>query len=207
MEGVSATDLEPSRLPRADRRDVLLDAAAAFVAAGDVESISMESVAERAGVSRPLVYKHFANRGALLAAVYRRETTLLHEELAAAVATADTLEAKFRALIRGALQAEADRGAALSALRAAGARNDELRAVQRSRDRTTVRYFTREAVRHYGADAARVRPAVSVLLRSIESVLAEWRLGPTPQRAARLEDTYVAIVLGALEKLTAHPQS
>ncbi len=34
----------------------------------------MEAVAERAGVSRPLVYKHFANRGELLASLYQRES-------------------------------------------------------------------------------------------------------------------------------------
>ncbi len=62
----------------------------------------MEAVAERAGVSRPLVYKHFANRGELLAAVYLREATLLHRELAAEVGAAETVEGMFRTLIRGA---------------------------------------------------------------------------------------------------------
>src|SRR5713101_1521887 len=90
---------EPVRLAKADRRDALLDAAAELVATGDVEEVSMEAVAERAGVSRPLVYKHFANRRELLAAVYQRESALLHAELSADVSTADTLEETFRALI------------------------------------------------------------------------------------------------------------
>ncbi len=94
--------LESGRLTRADRRDALLDAAVELVVTGDADAVSMEAVAERAGVSRPLVYKHFANRGELLAAVYRREATLLHRELAAEVGAATTVEGMFRTLIRGA---------------------------------------------------------------------------------------------------------
>src|SRR5438105_7117081 len=106
---MATDDVEPLRLPRADRRDGLLDAAAELVAAGDVEAVSMEAVAERAGVSRPLVYKHFANRNELLAAVYQRESALLHTELTADVSAAETLEETFRALIHGALRAQASR--------------------------------------------------------------------------------------------------
>jgi AcrR family transcriptional regulator len=188
------------RLTRDERRDALVEAAAALVAS-DVTSVSMEAVAEAAGVSRPLVYKHFANRAELLVAVYRRETATLHEELAEAVRTARGLEAKFRALVRGALRGEAERGAALSALRAAGARNHELREEQRRRDQGTVAYFARHAARELGTDPKPTRDTVSILLRSIEAVLADWRLRPTPSHAERLEETYATICMGALERL------
>src|SRR5881398_3845018 len=89
-EPADPASAEPARLARADRRDALLDATAELVAAGDIEAVSMEAVAERAGVSRPLVYKHFANRSEVLAAVYRREATLLHRELAAEVDAAES---------------------------------------------------------------------------------------------------------------------
>lgn len=188
------------RLTRDERRDALVEAAAALVAS-DVTSVSMEAVAEAAGVSRPLVYKHFANRAELLVAVYRRETATLHEELAEAVRTARGLEAKFRALVRGALRGEAERGAALSALRAAGARNHELREEQRRRDQGTVAYFARHATRELGTEPKPTRDTVSILLRSIEAVLADWRLRPTPSHAGRLEETYTTICMGALERL------
>src|SRR5205807_6145159 len=112
---LEADQLEPARLGRAERRDAILDAAEALVASGDVEAVSMETVAERAGVSRPLVYKHFANRGELLAALYEREAALLHAELAADVEAAGTVDEMFRALVRGALRAQASRGATLAA--------------------------------------------------------------------------------------------
>jgi len=196
-----AESIEPARLAHADRRDALLDAAAALIATGDVEAVSMDAVAERARVSRPLVYKHFANRRELLDAVYRRESALLHRELAADVGAAETLDETFRALIHGALRAQAGRGAAFAALRAAGLHTQERRKEQRERDRTTVRYFASKAVRDLGLDRGQARAAVGILLGAIDAVLAQWRARPTAEHAALLEDTYVALVVGGLDHI------
>src|SRR5258708_13943871 len=117
----------PARLSRVDRRDALLTAAAAILTDESVEAVTMEAVAERAGVSRPLGYKHFANRGELLAAVYQREAAVLHDELATTVRQATTVTDMFRTLIPGALKAQADPGTPLAALRATGGCNDALR--------------------------------------------------------------------------------
>jgi AcrR family transcriptional regulator len=197
----AASSVETVRLGRADRRGVLLDAAAELVAAGDIEAVSMEAVAERAGVSRPLLYKHFANRGELLAALYQRESALLHAELTAEVSAAQTLEETFRALIHGALRAQATRGATFAALRAAGLRTRERRQEQRERDRTTLRYFAGQAVRDFNLDRRQARAAVAILLGAIDTVLAQWRTDPTRDHAALLEDTYVSLVTGGLDQL------
>jgi len=184
-----------------DRRDALLSAAAAILTDQSVEAVTMEAVAERAGVSRPLVYKHFANRGDLLAAVYQREAALLHDELATTVRQATTVTDMFRALIRGALKAQADRGTALAALRAAGGWNHALREEQRRRDRTTVRYFAAHVSQEFGVGEAQATVAVAILLGAIETVLAQWRRRPTRQYATALEDAYMALVTGGLAQL------
>src|SRR3954470_15744732 len=94
-EPTEPTDLaQPARLARADRRKDLLDAALDLVASGDVESVSVDTVADRAAVSRSLVYKHFANRTEILTALYERESSRLHNQLAADVTAARTLEEK-----------------------------------------------------------------------------------------------------------------
>jgi AcrR family transcriptional regulator len=190
--------LESGRLTRADRRDALLDAAVELVVTGDADAVSMEAVAERAGVSRPLVYKHFANRGELLAAVYRREATLLHRELAAEVGAAATVEEMFRTLIRGALQAAAERGHVFSALRSAGGRSHELRREQRGRDVETVRAFAGRAMRELGLDRRYATATTATLLAAIDPVLTQWRLRPTADQAQLLEEIYVGMVRGAL---------
>jgi AcrR family transcriptional regulator len=191
----------PARLSRVDRRDALLAAAAAILTDKSVDAVTMEAVAERAGVSRPLVYKHFANRGELLAAVYQREAAVLHDELATAVRQATTVTDMFRALIRGALKAQADRGTALAALRAAGGWNHALREEQRQRDQTTVRYFATHVSRELGVGEREATLAVAILLGAIETVLAQWRRRPTRQYAIQLEDAYITLVTGGLAQL------
>lgn len=200
-------DAESGRLDRERRRDLLLDAAASMVADGDVEAITMDAVAERAGVSRPLVYKHFANRHELLGAVYSRESALLHAELEAAVTAATSFEGMVRALIRGALDAQARRGATFASLGAAGSRTADRRREQRNRDRTTLAFFAGRAERELAVDRRTARAGLAILLGAIPAVLAAWRRNPTAAHADLLEETYVSLVLGGLERLTADDAS
>jgi AcrR family transcriptional regulator len=199
-QSTDTISVEPVRLARAERRDALLDAAAEFVNLGEVD-FKMEAIAERAGVSRPLVYKHFSNRNELLAALYQRESALLHAELSAAVSAAETLEDNFRALIHGALRAQASRGSTFDAFRAAGLRTHERREEQRQRDRTTVRYFASRAVQEFGLESRQAKAAVGILLGAVDAVLTQWRSHPTVGYSAVLEDTYVTLVLGGLDRL------
>jgi AcrR family transcriptional regulator len=177
---------------------VLLDATAQIVAEDGADAVSMEAVAERAGVSRPLVYKHFANRAALLETLYARESTALHREIAVAVSNATTLEEMFRALVRGSLTAQMLRGATFAALRDAGGLTAARRDEQRRRDRRTLDFFVSEAIRQFALPERNARAAVSVLLGAVDSVLAAFRVKPTKDHAALLEDTYVSLAMGGL---------
>ena len=56
------------------RREQLLDAAKAVVADEGFHGVSIEAVARRAGITRPIVYRHFDDLGALLEALVERET-------------------------------------------------------------------------------------------------------------------------------------
>jgi AcrR family transcriptional regulator len=192
-----------SRLPRARRRDHLLDAAAQLIVSGGVEAVSMESVADRAGVSRPLVYKHFANRTDMLVDLYRREARLLYFELSKVVRAAPTVEDMYRSLIRAALQASNQRGALFAALRSAGAWNRELRHEHRARDRQTVQFFAEHASAEFGIPPAEAQAATMMLLTAIESVLTQWRTSRTPANAELLEETYVDLIVGGLDRIAA----
>ncbi|QNP63630.1 TetR/AcrR family transcriptional regulator [Streptomyces genisteinicus] len=58
------------RLTPDQRRAQLLDVAAALFAAQPYEDVTMEEIAERAGVSRALLYRHFPGKRELFAALY-----------------------------------------------------------------------------------------------------------------------------------------
>jgi AcrR family transcriptional regulator len=195
--GVLSTKSEPL-----SRRDSLLDAAGTLVATGDVAAVTMESVAAASGVSRALVYKHFANRRDVLAALFERESRLLHRELTLAVDRAVGLEAKFRALIEGALAAQASRGATFAALMHQGGRHADQQAVQRRRDGATVRYFSSLAVAELGLEERQAITGAQLALGAIALVLQQWRHRPTPEHAEQLADAYVAFTMGGLRTLS-----
>ena len=202
---LSPEPLKPARLRSSVRRDALLDAAVELIATGDIDDVSMDAVAERAGVSRPLVYKHFANRHELLSAVYRREAAAVHEELSALVGAAGTVEEMFRTLVRGSMRVVTERGHLFAVLRSAGGWTREIRDQQRARDRDTVKAFSARAARQYGLERRKVGPATAVLLGAIDSVVAQWRLRPTQENARHLEEVYLAMVSGVYAALRSRP--
>ena len=200
MTGV-AQEPNGGRLARGERREALLDAAVALIADGPIEAVTMDSVAERAGVSRPLLYKHFASRDELLGAVYRREATALHHQMAREVAAAPSLEEMFRVLVRAALRASDERGPLFARLRNAGEWNREVAREQRARDGVTVRAFTRRAATELDVDPVDAGMTIRLLLGLIDQVLSQYRSRRTEARAALLEHSYMRIVGATLSSL------
>lgn len=60
------------RLSIDERRNQLIDAGAALFAARSYDDVVMDHVAEKAGISRALLYRHFPAKRDLFAAVYQR---------------------------------------------------------------------------------------------------------------------------------------
>ncbi|OHV34058.1 hypothetical protein CC117_22430 [Parafrankia colletiae] len=196
-----------TRRSGADRREALLDAAATLIVAAGADAVSMDAVADSAGVSRALLYKHFANRGTLLAAVYRREAVLLHAELATEVRAAETVEGMYRALLRGALRASLERRAVFLALRAAGAVSLDLDRERDERDEATVRAFAARTTAEYGIGEDQATAASSMLLAAINPILHRWNRAPTEQTAALIEETFLMVVRGALAVLSSSTEA
>jgi hypothetical protein len=130
-----------------------------------------------------------------LAASYRREAAKLHLDLATEVAASGGVEDMYRALFRDSLRATVERGQIFTALRAAGGWN--IRREQRSRDRETVRTFAAVAARQYDLERRRCISFTAVLLGALDAVLAQWRIDPTEKTRGILEETYLAMVVGA----------
>ncbi|RDI49163.1 TetR/AcrR family transcriptional regulator [Nocardia mexicana] len=61
-----------TRLSKQARREQLLDTALAIVRTQGADGLTLVTLAEAAGVSRPIVYDHFATRPGLLIALYRQ---------------------------------------------------------------------------------------------------------------------------------------
>jgi AcrR family transcriptional regulator len=72
-------------MTRPQRRSQLLDVGRALFAERGVDGTSVEEVAARAGVSKPIVYDHFGGKDGLFAAVVDREVADLLARFAAAL--------------------------------------------------------------------------------------------------------------------------
>jgi AcrR family transcriptional regulator len=69
-----ATTLSPARMTAPARREQLLDVTNELVAERGFAAVSIQAVARRAGISRPIVYEHFGDLSGLLEALVERET-------------------------------------------------------------------------------------------------------------------------------------
>jgi AcrR family transcriptional regulator len=78
------TESATRRLPKAARREQLLDTALAIVREEGTDALTLGHLAERAGVSKPIAYEHFKSRSGLLMALY----TDLDQKHATALAAA-----------------------------------------------------------------------------------------------------------------------
>lgn len=67
------------RVPRAQREEQILTAAEAVFAERGFHATSMDEVAERVGVTKPLIYEYFGSKEGLLSACITRARTQLRE--------------------------------------------------------------------------------------------------------------------------------
>jgi len=106
------------RLSASDRRQQLLDTAVALVVTQGAGAVTMERLAEQAGVSKALPYLHFENADAVLAAVYEIEVAHIGRKVRAGMAEQTEPADKITAAVHAYFDAVADRGAVFTALSA-----------------------------------------------------------------------------------------
>lgn len=89
-----------ARLPRGERRALLLEAALAAFAEKGYHATAMDDIAERAGVSKPVLYQHFASKLELYLALAERVCDDIVETIEASLeSTTDNAE-RIRACLR-----------------------------------------------------------------------------------------------------------
>ncbi len=192
------------RLSSDERRARLLDVARELVVTDGVNVVTMGTVADGAGVTRALVYKHFENKHDLLLALYRREAKRLDRMMSDAVLDAGPeFTVKLRTLIDLVIDSVDENGTFFNLLR--NVSNDPAaRADRRSWDRRTVRYFAKLAADEYGLEEAVAQAAVAGLLPGVLTVRSRVIAGPAEREF--LTDVYLAMVEAGLRSLSDFPR-
>lgn len=192
---------ESRRLSRRDRRDVLLDAAAQLLAEHGASAVTMDSVAAVAGVSRPLLYKHFANREQLVADLVRREVDAIDAEVSTAIAGLTTVEQIVRVSAEAVVESIVRRGGVVQPLLRAALADEQLRREQQARHRRTRQWYVDLIVDEYGIDPADAQAAVALYYSGLDAIFASWHAKPTRKERQHLIDVYVRLVIGGLYAL------
>src|SRR5437868_14791177 len=93
LTATSDTRPRSSRLPRHERRRQLLDAALEVFVSQGYHAAAMDDIAERAGVSKPVLYQHFPGKLELYLALLDTHSDALVEKIRHAMtATTDNKE-------------------------------------------------------------------------------------------------------------------
>jgi len=173
------------RLPKAERREQLLDTAFAIVREQGSDALTLAYLAERAGVSKPIAYEHFQTRSGLLIALYRR----IDERQAAALELGfERLPRKLadaaRVLAEAYLRCYTTAGPEYPAI-AAALKGDEAmeREQQRLIDDYVARY--REALAPYSSLSAQELHLRCVgIIGAGDAIAQEWQRGRVDEATA-----------------------
>lgn len=100
VDAATGNRIQPARrqrLPASERRTVISRAAVEVFAERGFEAASLDEIARRAGVTKPLLYRHFASKTELYIRLLEDETDDLLRGVAAAVAAETDPLARLRA--------------------------------------------------------------------------------------------------------------
>lgn len=170
------------RMSPAGRREQLLELGVRLLATRTLEELSIETLAEEAGISRGLLYHYFGGKQEFHTAVVQRAADDLY------AVTAPTGEGTALEQLAGSLARYVDYVVEnyqgyVSLVRGAAGGHEELRKIyEQSRDALTGRIFSDEAIAE-GSELGLVdTPAVRLLVRGwsslTEEVVLEWVRDP-----------------------------
>src|SRR5882672_6293137 len=87
------------RLPASERRAQLIDVGRTVFAKRGYEAASMEEIADRAKVSKPIVYEHFGGKEGIYAVIVDREMDYVVRRIVEAIASGTPRERVERAAL------------------------------------------------------------------------------------------------------------
>lgn len=159
--------IKPRRLPAGQRREHLLDVAAAIIFDSGFESLTMESVAERAGVSKGLGYAYFENAEELALALYDREMAEFYRRIVEATAGCESFDERMRRALREHLNLITERGV-LFVLLQNKLSGRKLKRTVRQRLAPFVDFWTGQMEQEFGVDRTTAETIASAMLSAAD---------------------------------------
>jgi AcrR family transcriptional regulator len=184
------------RLQRNDRRDQLVEAAWRIVRDEGSDALTLGRLAERAGVTKPVVYDHFGTRNGLLAVLYGEFDARQHALMDAALqANPVTLEARAEVIASAYVDCVLLQGREIPDVIAALAGSPEMEALRRDHEGAFLEKC-RAALAPFAMDGVISRAGLRAMLGAAEGVSHAAATGEiTPDQArAELSGTIIGMV-------------
>ncbi|BBP77694.1 transcriptional regulator [Pseudomonas sp. Ost2] len=184
------------RLTREDRHRQLLDVAWQVVREEGTDALTLGHLAERAGVTKPVVYDHFTTRSGLLGALYQdydlRQTALMDAALQAAE---QSLAGSAQVIAGAYVQCVLQQGREIPGVIAALASSPELEQIKRDYEVIFLEKC-RSALAPYSRTGEIGRAGLRAMLGAAEALSHAAALGEiSPEQAQdELFETIVAMV-------------
>ena len=167
-----------TRLAPGERRSQLLDLGVRLLATRSVDELSIDLLAEEAGISRGLLYHYFGNKHAFHEAVVRRAADDLIAQTAPP-AEGEPLERLLASVTAYLDYVVANHEGYLSLVKGAAGGNDTLREIyEEARSALTDRVFRRDAQGEVLPDTAASRLVVRGWAAMTEELVLTWVVDP-----------------------------
>ena len=191
-------DFQHGRVPRAVRERQLIELAEELFSERSYQGASMDELARRAGVTKPIIYELFGNKDGLFRACLERSAERLAAQVAAAVRAEDDPEARLRAGGLAVLRVAADHRVAWE-LMMEGRFSDAALEVRRSQAVLVLELLREMAP---GEVDQRELEMVAHAVNSAYEGVAHWMWDHPEEPIERLADWTVELLLPGLRRFT-----
>ncbi len=188
------------RPSRVERREFFLDVVSQLVAEEGLAAVTMERVAALAEVSKPVLYSHFADRGALLCALLERCWHELDTAVQARLRTARTVDESIEALVRTYFDELARQGKVLQLMVVSGWHEPTAEAARARRHRSAELQWSAFYQERLGLPRAVADPAAAIMRSALQGAAA-YRIDHQNADPAVVIDTCLAVIRAGLDRL------
>jgi AcrR family transcriptional regulator len=187
------TSETPTRLSKEGRREQLLDVTAELLVEHGPNAVTIERLAEWAGVSKALPYSHFDNAEDALHALRDRENTRVATVVLDGLADLTGDDDPVERLVTAFFDAVADRADLLALLTGPGA---VIASPDDAQHRVGPLFVTHLLTDHLGVSPDRARPAATVVLSTLIGCVDAWTAGDASRRT--MEGIGIDVVRAAI---------
>jgi AcrR family transcriptional regulator len=166
------------RLPGPERRQQLIDTAIEVFARNGFHATSMNDVAEAAGVTKPVLYQHFASKRDLYRQLLGDIGAQLRETIAKATSDAPGPRQQIEGGFRAYFQFVADHGDAYQVLFGSGTRRDEEFAAEARKVEDSIADVVAGLIEVEGLDDGRRLLLASAIVGLAEGASRAWLRTP-----------------------------